>query len=61
MCQYFSKTEGQCSKVMKLVAKEVFQNKMYDHDTMKTIAKAYFSSRESSVQGKVYHILSVLK
>ena len=50
MCQCFSKTEGQCSQAMKQVAKEAFGNNMYHHDTMKTVAKAYLSNRECSVQ-----------
>ena len=61
MCQYFSKTEDQCSQAMKQAAKETFENNMHHHDTMKTIAKAYLSSRECSVQEAVYHILPELK
>ena len=41
--QYFSKTEDQCSQVMKQVAKETFENNMHHHDTMKTISKACLS------------------
>ena len=44
MCQYFSKTENQCSQVMKQAAKETFQNTMHHCDTMKTIDKAYLRS-----------------
>ena len=44
MCQCFSKTEHQCSQAMKQAAKATFENNMY-HDTMKTIVKAYLSSR----------------
>ena len=61
MCQYFSKTKDQCSQAMKQAAKEAFENNMHHHDTMKTIAKAYLSNRECSVQKAVYHILSELK
>ena len=46
---------------MKQAAKEAFENNMHHHDTMKTIAKAYLSNREWSVQEAVYHILSELK
>ena len=46
---------------MKQAAKEAFENNMHHHDTMKTIAKAYLSSQECSVQEAVYHILSELK
>ena len=34
---------------MKQAAKEVFENKMHYHDTMKTIASAYLNNRECSV------------
>ena len=60
-CQYFSKTEGQCSQAMKQAAKEAYENNMHHHDTMKTIAKAYLNSRECSAQEKVYRILPELK
>ena len=61
MCQYFSKTEDQCSKAMKQAAKEGFENNMHHHDTMKAIAKAYLSNLECSVLEPVYHILPELK
>ena len=61
MCQYFSKTEDQRSQAMKQTAKEAFENNIHHHDTMKTIAKAYLSNRECSVQEAVYHILPELK
>ena len=40
MRQYFSKTEDQCSQVMKQVVKEAFENNVHHHDTMKAIAKS---------------------
>ena len=61
MCQYFSKTEDQCSQAMKQAAKEVFENNIHHHDTMKTIARAYLSNRECSAQEAVYQILPELK
>ena len=61
MCQYFSKTDDQCSRAMKQAAKEAFENNMHHHDTMKTIARAHLSNRERSVQEAVYHILPGLK
>ena len=57
MCQYFSKIEDQCSQAIKQPAKEAFENNIHYHDTMKSIAKAYLSNREYSVQETVYHIL----
>ena len=41
MCQYFSKTEDQCSQAMKQAAKEAFENNIHHQDAMKTIAKAF--------------------
>ena len=61
ICQYFSKSEDHCSQAMKQAAKEVFENNMHHHDTMKAIAKAYLSNRVFSVQEAVHHILSELK
>ena len=61
MCQYFSKTEDQCSQDMKQAAKEAFENNMHHQDTMKIFAKAYFSNLECPVQESVYHILPELK
>ena len=39
ICQYFSKTEDQCTQAMKQAAKEVFENNMHHHDTMKQLRK----------------------
>ena len=50
MCPYFSKTEGRCSQAMKKAAKKGFKNNMHHHDTIETIAKAYLSNPECSVQ-----------
>ena len=46
---------------MKLGAKEAFESNMLHHDTMKTIARAYLSNHECSVQKAVDHILPELK
>ena len=54
MCQFFSKTEDQCSKPIKQVVKEAFQNNMHQHDIiMKRTAKSYLNNRECSVQERV--------
>ena len=50
MCQYFPKTEGRCSQAMTKEAKKGFENNMHHHGTIETIAKAYLSSPECSVQ-----------
>ena len=58
ICQYFSKTEDQCyeDQAMKQATKEAFKSNMYHHDIMKTMAKAYLSNQECSIQETVYHI-----
>ena len=43
MCKYFSKTEDQCSQVMKQAAEEAFENNMHHNDNMKIIANCYLS------------------
>ena len=54
VCQYFSKTEDRCSQAMKHVGKEALRTTCINHhDTIKTIAKAYLSNRECSVQEAV--------
>ena len=46
---------------MKQAAKETFDSNIHHHDTRKTIAKAYLSNLECSVQETVYRVLSKLK
>ena len=59
MCQFFSKTD-QFSQEMKQAVKEALQNNMHHPDTMKTMARAYLSNQECSIQETVYHILPEL-
>ena len=40
MYQYFSKTEDQCSYVIKQANKEAVESNMHHHDTIKTFSKA---------------------
>ena len=61
MCQYFSKTEDQCSQAIKQAEKKDFENNMHHLDTMKTIFKAYLINQKCSVQEAVYNILPELK
>ena len=64
MCQYFSKSEDQCSQTKKQAAKGGFKNNIHHNDTMATIAKAYVSNRGYTVPysaRSVYHILPELK
>ena len=54
MCQYFSKTEDQCSQAMKQAARKIFENNMHLHDTMKAIAKTWQSRVFCSVSNLQY-------
>ena len=56
MCSYFSKPEDKCSLAMKQAAREAFDTKPDQFNTMKNILKAYTSNGECSVQEAVYHI-----
>ena len=60
MCSYISKTEDKCSFAMKQAAREAFDTKLDQFNTMKNILKAYTSNRECSVQEAVYNILPEL-
>ena len=44
MCQYFSKTEDECSQAMKQASKKAFGKNMHHLDTMRAIAKACLSN-----------------
>ena len=60
MCSYFSKSEDKCSFPMKKAAREAFDTKLDQFNTLKNILKAYTSNRECSVQDAVFHILPEL-
>ena len=60
MCKYLSKSEDECSKAMKQALDEARNYKDDKFQQMFRIAKAYSSSRESSVQEAVYHVMPEL-
>ena len=60
MCAYFSKSEDETSKAMKLAAKEASENHLNNYEQMKSIAQAYATKSECSVQEAVYHIMPEL-
>ena len=60
MCAYFSKSEDETSEAMKQAAKEALNGKKSDYDKMKSIAKAYITKRECSVQEAVYFVMTEL-
>ena len=60
MCAYLSKTEDECSNAMKQAAQEAYENNDDAFTKMKSIAKAYTTKREVSVQEAVYLVLPEL-
>ena len=60
MCIYFSKSEDECSQSMKQAAKQASEMNLSCYERMKSIARAYITSRECSVQEAVYHVMPEL-
>ena len=60
MCAYFSKSEDETSQAMKQAAKEAASANKDKFDVMKSIARAYATRRECSVQEAVYHVMPEL-
>ena len=60
MCKYLSKSKDECSKAMKQALSEATDNNLNKFEQMLTIAKAYSSRRECSVQEAVYHVMPEL-
>ena len=60
MCSYLSKEEDECSQAMKQAFKETLEKGGSYYEQMKTIAHAYSSKRECSLQEAVYHIMPEL-
>ena len=55
MRAYFSKSEDETSEAMKLAAKDACNMNKNNFEQMKSIARAYTTKRECSVQEAVYH------
>ena len=60
MCSYLSKQEDECSQAMKQAVREAYESKLDSYQQMKTVAHAYATKRECSVQEAVYHIMPEL-
>ena len=60
MCAYFSKSEDEVSESMKQAAKEAFNSNKTNVEQMKSIARAYATKRECSVQEAVYLLMPEL-
>ena len=60
VCSCFSKSEDKCSFAMKQAARESFDTKLDQFNTMKNILKAYTSNREFFFREAVYNALREL-
>ena len=60
MCAYFSKSEDETSEIMKQAAKEAFKSNKTNIEQMRSVARAYATKRECSVQEAVYILMQEL-
>ena len=57
---YFSKAENETSKVMKQAAQNAWTMSKSNFEQMKSIARAYATKRECSVQKATYYVMPEL-
>ena len=60
MCAYFSKSEVETSEAMKQADKDACHMNKNNCEQMESIARAYATKRECSVQDAVYHVMPEL-
>lgn len=60
MCAYFSKAEDATSEAMKKAAELAISISQTKREYMKTVARAYLTKRECSIQEAVYHAMPQL-
>ena len=60
MCSYLSKQEDECSQAMKQAFKESLERGAGSYEQMKSVAHAYVSKRECSLQKAVYQVIPEL-
>ena len=60
MCAYFSKSEDEISEAMKQAAKEAVNLNKTNFEQIKSVARAYATKRECSIQEAVYLLLPEL-
>ena len=60
MCAYFSKSEDETSEAMKQAAREAFKSNKTNIEQMISVARAYATKRECSVQETVYILMPEL-
>lgn len=60
MCAYFSKSEDESTEAMRQAAKEASLMNKTTYEQMKSVARAYVTKRECSIQEAVYHVMPEL-
>ena len=60
MCTYLSKSDDETSEAMKQDAEDACNMNKNNFEQMKSIARAYATRRECSVQEAVYHVMPEL-
>ena len=60
MCSYLSKQEDECSQAMKQAFKESQERGAESYEQMKSVAHAYLSKRECSIQEAVHKVMPEL-
>ena len=60
MCSYLTKQEDKCSETMKQTFRESLEKGTGSYEQMKSVAHAYASNRECSLQEAVYQIMPEL-
>ena len=60
ICNYLSKQEGECFQAMKQALKESLEKGAGSYELMKSVAYAYSSKPECSLQEAVYQVVSEL-
>lgn len=61
MCAYLSKSENECSQVMKLAVQDGIENKLPIYDLIRSIVHTYLNKRECRIQECLHHIQSGLR
>ena len=56
MCAYLSKSENECSIVIKQEVSDAFEKELNNYEQIKSVANASLNKRKCSIQECVYHI-----
>ena len=57
MCAYLSKSESECSVVMKQAVQNAFEKERDNYEQVKSAVNKYINKKECSIQECAHHIL----